>query len=658
MKIAIYARVSTEEQAQKHSIDAQLDLLRGYAQAREYKIYKEYTDPGYSGTLHQRPGYQKLIDDAIDGKFKLIIVYKIDRLFRSTRHLLNVVHELEVYGVDVCSATEPFDTGTAVGKFTMQLFASVAELERNIFLQRSELGRIKRLEKGMVWGSQPPFGYIFDKSNSNLKIYQPEAKIVKLIFELYCQADTSTNRVADELNKRGYRTRHKKAWYSDGVSVILRRTAYMGRQAYNKMTNDPKVCRDEKEWVWVDVPPIVSIGKFNTAQKLLDERRWRRPSANISYLLNDKLYCGYCGTSMRGGIRGKRVRLKSSDKDYLYLYYGCGNSGGPRQKRKKGVKDGARLTCAMKLVPVEKIEELVWGQIKNIVTNPQIVLDAAERQKGKGNNKNKDIEKKIVMTSRKIEKVDIKRKSVITLYRENIINKMDLITQLDEIEIESSLLEEEKRRYVSQMEMWEQDEIVAMSLIDLCKEVEDKIGILDYTERRKIIDLIIDKIVVGIDGSVEMHLALPTQKAGLWDSVITIRMDADVLSRRKEVNKTTKQRRGTGMVERSGGFTNEMWQKIERLSLDKKVTAAEMIRQMVSRAAQHNLINVDEYKIELLSKRKINMGFTDKRRPIHFTQEQVDYIEGLSALLNRPVTDVIRLCVSKYFDVYKLKAID
>ena len=101
--VALYARVSTDEQALKHSIDAQLDQLRDYVKAHNLQIYKEYVDSGYSGTLVQRPEYQKLINDAIDGKFEAIVVYKVDRLFRSVRHLLNLVHELETYGVSVLS---------------------------------------------------------------------------------------------------------------------------------------------------------------------------------------------------------------------------------------------------------------------------------------------------------------------------------------------------------------------------------------------------------------------------------------------------------------------------------------------------------------------------------------------------------------------------
>ena len=117
MKVAIYARVSTDEQAKKYSIPAQLELLRNFAKANNYEIFKEYVDKGESGTISERPELQELLNDARSGRFKVVLVYRIDRFFRNTRKLLDTVDELGKVGVSFKSVTEPFDTSNPIGNF-------------------------------------------------------------------------------------------------------------------------------------------------------------------------------------------------------------------------------------------------------------------------------------------------------------------------------------------------------------------------------------------------------------------------------------------------------------------------------------------------------------------------------------------------------------
>jgi len=640
--IALYARVSTEEQAQKHSIDAQLDHLRTYANSNGYKISKEYVDPGYSGMMIQRPAYRALIEDAIKGKFTKIIVYKLDRLFRSTRHLLNLVHELEDYGVSVCSATEPFDTGTPVGRFTMQLFASVAELERNMFIQRSEMGRLKRLKKGFVWGSHPPYGYNYNRSEGKLEINKREAKVVRRIFDLYCRVDMSASKVANKLNRLGDKTRKGKEWRPDGISTILRRHAYMGKHAYNKMTKDPKVFKSEQEWIWVKVPAIVSKNTFTKVQQLIDERRSRPLGSKFKYLLNGKLFCGYCGNPMRGVRYQCPKRLKSVKRYYQYIYYTCGS------KYKKS--ESLSLTCRMKQVSVERLDAVVWTQISDILASPEILLDAIRKQKSQQDDSS--IDKQISALSCKIKDVDSKRQAVITLYRERIIQKIDLKRQLENMEIIKEGLVEDKAKLELLVESRERDEMTITSFGELCSTMKDRIGSLEFAKRREIIDLIVNKIVVQADGVVEIHFALPANIGKALGPVkAAVATIETVFTKKKEQEKHLHKKSKGGMFERSGGFTSEMYEMIIKNARRYKVTSAEMIRRMVSFVAQHDLVRMDEYRRSVMEKADLNKGFTDKRKSIHFTLEQVEFLENMVTLLNVPMTEAIRICVRKYCEV-------
>ncbi len=118
MKAAIYARVSTEEQTENFSIENQLESLRKYCETKSYDIFEEYVDAGFSGTKLSRPAINALMEDARAERIDMVLVYKLDRLFRSNRHMYNTLDELERLGIEFVSITESFETNTAMGKAT------------------------------------------------------------------------------------------------------------------------------------------------------------------------------------------------------------------------------------------------------------------------------------------------------------------------------------------------------------------------------------------------------------------------------------------------------------------------------------------------------------------------------------------------------------
>ncbi|NQU84118.1 MAG: recombinase family protein, partial [Parcubacteria group bacterium] len=132
MKIAIYTRVSTEDQVREgYSLEVQREYLTNFALQQNYEIFRLYSDEGISGGTTDRPALQELLKDAKNKKFDLVLVYKIDRFSRSLKDLLSLVDKLEFFGVGFKSATEPFDSTTSAGKLMFQQLGSFAEFERN-----------------------------------------------------------------------------------------------------------------------------------------------------------------------------------------------------------------------------------------------------------------------------------------------------------------------------------------------------------------------------------------------------------------------------------------------------------------------------------------------------------------------------------------------
>lgn len=147
MKIAFYARVSTSDQ----KADLQLDQLRSYASAKGHEIVKEYQDV-MSGLKNQRPALNEMLADARRGKFQALVVWKIDRLGRSTQHLLTVLSELQSLKIDFVSLQEAIDTSTPAGKMVFTFLSAVAEFERSIIRERVKAGMEAAKRRGKHCG--------------------------------------------------------------------------------------------------------------------------------------------------------------------------------------------------------------------------------------------------------------------------------------------------------------------------------------------------------------------------------------------------------------------------------------------------------------------------------------------------------------------------
>ena len=153
MKVAIYVRVSTEDQAREgYSLEVQKEYLTNHAKQNSYEIYNIYQDDGIdgcsSGYTLDRPAFRRLFSDAKLKKFELVLVYKTDRFSRRLKDMLNVIDELESLKIAFKSATEPFDTTTSAGKLMFQQLGSFAEFERNRIIERVFPGMIKGALKG------------------------------------------------------------------------------------------------------------------------------------------------------------------------------------------------------------------------------------------------------------------------------------------------------------------------------------------------------------------------------------------------------------------------------------------------------------------------------------------------------------------------------
>jgi len=150
--VAIYARISTVDK--KQDINLQLNDMVDYCKRMKYQ-YEIYKDEGISGSKENRPGFDKLMNDADLRKFDMVMVWKLDRLSRSLRHLLDTVDFFQKKGIEFRSHTQQIDTTTATGKLTFQIFGAFAEFERSILSERVKAGMALAKKKGVKLGKRP-----------------------------------------------------------------------------------------------------------------------------------------------------------------------------------------------------------------------------------------------------------------------------------------------------------------------------------------------------------------------------------------------------------------------------------------------------------------------------------------------------------------------
>ena len=183
--VAIYCRVSSDDQKERETIENQVEILESYVEIREnLKIIKKYLDDGISGTIpfEERPEGKELLKDSTSGLFNTVLVYRVDRFGRDTLTGLSTIEKLRNNNIEILSVTEPFDLNTPTGRYQFINYLNMAELERNNILDRMFIGATRAAKKGQWLGGITPYGYRVE--NKYLVVDEEEAKVVKKIYDL------------------------------------------------------------------------------------------------------------------------------------------------------------------------------------------------------------------------------------------------------------------------------------------------------------------------------------------------------------------------------------------------------------------------------------------------------------------------------------------
>ena len=232
--VAIYARVSTEHEAQLSAFDNQIQHYENLlALHPEWDLYKIYSDEGVTGTsIRKRKGFLQMLDDAAAGKFDLIVTREISRFARNTVDALEQLRKLKKQGVEVYFEQENIWSLKEDCDLLLSIMASIAESESKKISERVKAGQKISFENGVLYGNGNILGY--DRVGKELKINPEQAKTVRMIYDMYLDGKGMSTikyelEAAERLTSKGL-----KNWDAGNISRILNNSFYCGIIKYNK----------------------------------------------------------------------------------------------------------------------------------------------------------------------------------------------------------------------------------------------------------------------------------------------------------------------------------------------------------------------------------------------------------------------------------------
>ena len=398
LRAAGYGRVSTIAQVRDGTgKDEQVAAIEAVCKKEGWELVGFYDDFGISGkNVEDRPGIQRLIQDAEGAKFDVVVFTKLDRLARNVRELLNLWETLvKNCGVQLHCIHEPaVNSSGQLGKIMLVVLGLFADLEREWIRERMNGGRLPLWRNQQICIGQPPYGYRWNKEKKVYEIVPEQQKVYAKIVSLYVDSHLSLKDIALYLTREGIPTPSSEAknwktkstrWNKITVQKILRSTAYKGYLEQNRFVHKTFKTRDgrvymaqsneekpEEERIIVHLPPMISEERWQQIQRVAEYNK-RKPKRKLKqlenrFLCNGLVYCGECG-----GKTVKNYKVDERGKERVFrLYYTCHwKRAGDKELELVG-----RERCILRSVDADWVDNLVLSQVTHVLVNPKECFEA------------------------------------------------------------------------------------------------------------------------------------------------------------------------------------------------------------------------------------------------------------------------------------------
>jgi len=491
--VAIYARVSSEQQAEEGTVESQVAALRERVEAEGVDLSKEMTfiDEGYSGANLIRPGLEQLRDVVALQGLDRLYVHSPDRLARRYAYQVLLMDEFQRAGVEVVFLNRELGHSPE-DELLLQVQGMIAEYERAKILERSRRGKRYAARCGDVAVlSGAPYGYHYvskqeGAGQASYEIIPEEAQVVQDIFAWVGRERCSLREVCRRLQKAGVRTRSgETVWDRSVIWGMLKNPAYKGQAAYGKTQQGPmkarlrpqRHCQEHPKrpksitklspdtWVLISVPALVDGALFEAVQAQLQENRQRarQGKRGARYLLQGLLVCAQC----------------------RYAYYRCIGSDAYRF--------GGERICDNLQVRTDRLDQYVWEEVCALLREPERLSQEYQRRLRTPDGQQQSLQ--VLQTQ-----IARRRKSIARLidsYTEGYLEKQEFEPRIQRLRQRLNDLETQAKQKV--YEQAQQAELlqVITRLEEFSARVKDNLEEADWLTKRDLIRTLVKQVEVG-----------------------------------------------------------------------------------------------------------------------------------------------------------------
>src|SRR3954470_2360698 len=518
MRVAFYARVSTQRQAQADGIAQQLERLQAHAMAQGWMVAAEdiFRDDGYSGASLRRPGLERLRDRAALRALDRVLITAPDRLARQYVHQVLLLEELATAGcqvefLDRPMAQDPHD------QLLLQIRGAVAEYERSLITERMRRGRLHKLQSGLLlpW-TRPPYGFRLDpeRPRDPAGVHQDEAEaaVVAMLFALYGDEPYSLFGLTNKLRRDAIAPPHAgRRWNVTTVRHILTNPVYTGQIYAGRIQEacgpgTSRRTRPRDEWIAVGpVPAVVTQAQFDRVQdKLAQNQQFaRRNNTAHPYLLRALVSCGVCGLSCTG-------RCVSPG----YRYYQC-------RGKLNALHSHRDTICPARHIPAAQLDALVWDDLCQMLTHPETIRLALERAHG-GHWLPQELQARRDSLRHGQASLQRQLERLTEAYLAGVMGLAEYQRRRRDLEQRQHALAGQERQLEAQTDRQADILRLGLNLEQFCQRVSQGLEQANWEQKRQLIEWLIARVIVT-NGEVEIRYVIPTSSTGEADRFCHLR---------------------------------------------------------------------------------------------------------------------------------------
>ena len=510
VRAGIYARVSSDQQAEQQTIQSQISALRERVEADGHSLPEQlcFLDDGVSGATLTRPALEKLRDTAYAGGLQKLYVHSPDRLARKYAWQVLLVDELHSHGVEIVFLNHTLGASPE-DDLLLQMQGMFAEYERAKILERSRRGKRHAAQRGSVNVlSGAPYGYRYitkqeGHGTAAYEVIEEQAAVVKQVFEWVGCDRLSIGEVSRRLKEKGIRTATGKTWW-DRATVwgMLKNTAYMGSAAFGKTRTGERRKRpmpqrghsktprrtgstydtSKEDWLLIPVPAIVDEALFETVQEQLDTNRRQasQRKRGARYLLQGLVKCSCCGYA----YYGKKVSRSSAKGKVAWAYYRCVGTDAYRF--------GGQRVCDNKQVRTDKLDDAVWNDVCELLRDPNLLREEYERRltsSGEPSSRRTSLTKQVEQSRRTVNRL-------IDAYSDGVISREEFDPRIERARTQLTQREEALAQTHAEAAEREALKDSLHCLETFASQIEGGLADADWNTRREILRTAIDHIQV------------------------------------------------------------------------------------------------------------------------------------------------------------------